>query len=422
MAKSITSEADPIKHGNALSNAILAILALGVTLRFVIFFLSVKSGATFWSTGNDAGAFILLASNLVHHHGLSYAGTPTAFRPPLYPLLISVMMRLAPERWLALLRVLQLASGLVTAWTCGILASRWGGSRVLAVALALWMPTLIFFQPEVGTETFFAMLVVLWLVCLTYAPTESSTWIPPTMGLLAGIATLQRFNGLLLVVIGPLVHFYYLRNWKRAALALAVGIMFVAPWIVRNWIELGWPFFSTETGYAMVVGMLSPTSRTQPGDTEAVVSAIGWFGNEIESNNAPPNLRNEIQLNRKAVSFVIHHWRDMPRSWPSKLAAFCLSWDQWSAISGVSRRGQIVRRAAVLFWWVILCAACFALWRLRRRMPYILFYIGVLIIAHLPLTMSTRVRVPLLDPLICALASCAVTLGAEGSLEEHPDQ
>ena len=409
MREPITCGADPIKCSTVLSKGILVTLAFGVILRFVIFFLSVRSDATFWSTGNDAGAFILLAHNLVNHLGFSYAGVPTAFRPVLYPWLISVMMRLAPERWLELLRALQLVSALITVWACGILASRWGGSRSLAIALALWMPTLVFFQPEVGTEAFCSMFVVLWLVCLTYALTRSSIWIPVAMGVLAGLATLQRFNGALLIVIGPLVQFYYVRNWKRAALTLAIGILFVAPWIARNWIELGSPVFSTETGYAMVVGIVSPTSRTQAGDTEKVLSVIGWFGNQIESNSAPPALRKEVQLNREALSFAIHHWFDMPRTWPTKLAAFCLSWDQWSAISGVPRRGQIVRRAAVLFYWAVLCAAGFALWRLTRRIPYILFYIGVVIIMHLPLTMSTRVRVPLFDPLIAALAACTIT-------------
>jgi hypothetical protein len=410
--KPIACESDPTKQGLALSKAILAFVVLGVIFRLVVFFLSARSGAAFWSSGNDAEAFILLARNVVNHLGLSYAGVPTAFRPPLYPLLISVTMRVAPQRWLILLRILQLVAAFVTAWACGMLASRWGGSRNLGIALALWMPTLNFFQPEVATETFFAMLVVLWLLCLTYSLVASATWAPGLTGVVAGIATLQRFNGLPLVVIGPLVCFYYVRNWRRAALSLAIGMIFVVPWIVRNWIELGRPLFSTETGYAMVVGIVSPTSRNQPGDNAAIRSAIGWFGNDIELNDSPPDLRNEVQLNRVAFAYVIRHWRDIPKSWPTKLAAFCFSWDQWSAISLISRRGQIVRRAGVLFYWIVLCAAGFALFRLWRRMPYILFFIGVVIILHLPLTMSTRVRVPLLDPLICALASCGVVLGA----------
>jgi hypothetical protein len=415
VAQSITGGLHSIYRENALSKAILTILAVGVILRFTIFFLSVRSGPIFWSTGNDAEAFILLAHNLVNHLGFSYAGVPTAFRPVFYPWLISVTMRVSPERWLSLLRALQLASALVTAWTCGILASRWGGSRALAAALALWMPTLIFFQPEVGTETFCAMLVVLWLVCLTYTTTALSTRILVAMGVLAGLATLQRFNASPLIGIGPLVHFYYVRNWKRSALLLAIGMLFAAPWILRNWIELGWPVFSTESGYAMAVGIVSPTSRTQPGDTEAILSAIGWFGSQIESNDAPANLRDEVRLNRRAFLYAIHHWREMPKTWPTKLGAFCLSWDQWSAISGVPRRGQIVRRSAVLFYWVLLSAAVFALWRLWRRMPYILLYIGVFVVLHLPFTMSTRVRVPLFDPLICALAACAVIAGTHES-------
>jgi hypothetical protein len=131
---------------------------------------------------------------------------------------------------------------------------------------------------------------------------------------------------------------------------------------------------------------------------------------DIELNDAPANMRDEITLNRQAMSFTLSHWREIPGTWPTKLAAFWLSWDQWSAISGVSRLGQMVRRASVLFYWVILSAALMAGWRLRRRIPYVIVYAAFLTLLHLPLPMSTRLRVPLLEPVLIALAACAIPM------------
>jgi hypothetical protein len=405
--KLIPRGADLALRTRAASVVILVVMITGIVLRFVVFSLSTRSGIAMWSTGNDASPFILLARNVVDHHGLSYAGTPSAYRPPLYPLLIAVAMRINAQQWLVLVRLLQFFSALLTAWACGKLAQQWGGSRPIAIGLALWMPTLVFFQPEIGTETLAAMMTALWLVCLAYM---RAPWSPALAGAVAGIAALQRFNAAPLILFGPLALLYYLHDWKRSVLALSIGLVILSPWIVRNWLDFGRPIYSTDTGYALAMGIVAPTSRSQPGDTEPLRAAIGWVHQDIESNDAPANMRDEIKLNRQAMSFALRNWRESPRTWPTKLAAFWLSWDQWSAISGVPRLGQMVRRASVFFYWFILCAALAAGWRLRRRIPYVIAYAALLTLLHLPLPMSTRLRVPLLEPVIIALAGCAISM------------
>jgi hypothetical protein len=47
---------------------------------------------------------------------------------------------------------------------------------------------------------------------------------------------------------------------------------------------------------------------------------------------------------------------------------------------------------------------------MRRQIPYIIAYAALLTLLHLPLPMSTRLRVPLLEPVIIALAACAITV------------
>jgi hypothetical protein len=385
---------------------ILVAVIMGILLRVAVFLISSRSGTALWSAGNDESAFILLARNVVNHQGLSFAGKLSAYRPPLYPLLLSVAMRISSHQWLVLIRLLQFFSALLTAWACGELARQWGGSRQISVGLALWMPTLVFFQPEIGTETLAVMMTALWFVCLVYM---RAPWSPALIGVVAGIAALLRFNTAPLIFFGPLVLLYYLRDWKRPCLALSIGVIILSPWIIRNWLDFGRPILSTDTGYAMAVGIIAPTARTQAGDTDATHAAIGWVNQDIESNDAPANMRDEMKLDRQAMSFVLLHWREIPGTWPTKLAAFWLSWDQWSAISGVSRLGQVVRRVSVLIYWVVLCAALVAGWRLWRRIPYIIVYAVLMTLLHLPLPMSTRLRVPLMEPVIIALAACAIS-------------
>lgn len=354
---------------------------------------------SFWGAGSDSGAYLTLAHNLATHAGLSFSGTPTAFRPPLYPLILAGTILLAPAHFLILVRLLQFGATLVTAWACGEMADLLGGSRLDAAALALWMPTLLFFQPEIITETFAVMLTALWFACWLRNDREV------VLGGTAGILALLRFNSVPLVALGPAL-LLYRRQWRAAAVSASVGLVILSPWLMRNWMTFGAPIYSTHTGFALVEGIVSPLGRTQPGETEALVRTLGWTQQSIETN-AARGVRDEIALNRKATHIALSRWREMPHSWGVKLAAFWLSYDQWSDTGGLSQRAKAVRRLGVLFYWFVLALAVVGVARNIRQMWPLLAFAIILTAMHLPLTMNTRLRVPLMEPLLIAAACCA---------------
>lgn len=100
-----TRGSSSIRRGTAASQLISVVVVLGVLLRFAVFLFSARAGIAFWSTGNDSSAFVLLAHNLIDHRRSSIAGTPTAYRPPLHPLLIAVAMRITAHGWLPRKRI-----------------------------------------------------------------------------------------------------------------------------------------------------------------------------------------------------------------------------------------------------------------------------------------------------------------------------
>ncbi len=176
---------------------------LGVVARLAIVILAGNRLTAPWSGVGDVQQYVTLASNLLAGDGFSYAHVPTAFRPPLYPLLLAALMWLSPARWPALLRAVQLAVSLATAWISSRLAARWfgpAGGRIALVA-ALLLPTQLYFTGEILTECTASFLGILFLVHLDDALqfNKPRSWI--LVGLIAGLAALDRFNAAALPLI-----------------------------------------------------------------------------------------------------------------------------------------------------------------------------------------------------------------------------
>jgi len=394
----------PLRQVSAIDVVLIAAIALGLALRFSIFMISAASSdASFFGAGSDASAYITLAHHLVEGRGLSFANVLSASRPPLYPMILAMAMRLSPDRWMAIVRALQLCAAVLTALACGAIASKWGGSRKLAIALALYMPTMVFFQSEIITETLAMMLTALWFLMLTFG--ARGFWKAVVIGILAGLAALLRFNALPFVFFGPGIVAYYLRDWRRAAIILSVGLLVISPWIVRNWRVFGQPLWSTHSGISLAEAAISPLGRSQAGEALALKGQLGWVIQDFESDNAPAWLRDEVARDRDAKRFGLAHWRENVRNVPIKLAAWLFSWEQWSQTTALPLRGRVVRRIGVAAYWCVLGAAILGGYRIRKRIPHVLIYVVFMTAIHLPLNMSTRLRTSLLEPVIICLAA-----------------
>jgi hypothetical protein len=161
---------------------------------------------TFLSGGSDAPAYALLASNLLHHRGYTYAGEPTAFRPPGYPVFLALMTLIFGRFYIAATRFVQFLVCIATAWIGGRAAKILFGGPAgdMAFLLGLVVPTQLFASAQILSEclaTFFVSIFLYYLVRELKSPAARNEI---GMGLSTVIDAYVRFNGAALAVIGGL--------------------------------------------------------------------------------------------------------------------------------------------------------------------------------------------------------------------------
>jgi len=172
--------------------------SLGVIARLGIAILAGNRLTAPWSGVGDVQQYVALASNVLAGDGFSYAHAPTAFRPPLYPLLLAALMWLSPDHWPAMLRAVQFVVSLATAWISFRLAARWfgpAGGRIALVA-ALLLPTQLYFTGKILTECTASLLGILFLAYLDDALQfdKPRSWM--LLGSIAGAAALEPLTPL----------------------------------------------------------------------------------------------------------------------------------------------------------------------------------------------------------------------------------
>jgi len=405
-----------------LAGYVFAVIVFaGVLLRLLVVILPGDGMRTPWGGGGDTAAYVLLAQNIASGKGYAYAGWPTAYRPPVYPLALAGLLRVFGTHALSVLRGLQFCAGLLVAYFCAEMAERIFGKQAKRVALliALFCPTLVFMTGEILSETaatlctaaFFYLLVRYW---------QNPSWIVLSgAAVIAGISTLVRFNMALfgiVLVAAILLRKPNLSTGRSVAVAVLLPVLVVTPWLVRNFIAFhGALLLSTESGPTAVMGILAPQGRAMPGDSERLYSNLGWLPpNDIETNDASRNrLPSEAILNRKAWGVAFGLWKNA--GWKlvpltlKKFSYFWLSTDQLLSTESFRRIVRIARAGGVAIYWGLLTLA-FAGWlHVRARIPaaahLFLFYCVLATVLHAPFNMNTRLRVPLIDPLLPVLAS-----------------
>ncbi|WP_347246618.1 glycosyltransferase family 39 protein [Thermogutta sp.] len=179
----ISTTRRPFASGQLLPACALAVL-LG---RLVV--LVVPGALT-----TDPDSYQHVARELVTRGSFSVDGRATAYRPPLYPLLLAGIQACCDGFWRVGVGALHLMMGWATALCAGILAGRVNGLRaaVLAVLLAGLDPLLLHSSRLVMTETqsaFLAVLVV-WFASRVANRPSGPAWL--ALGLLLGACALTR--------------------------------------------------------------------------------------------------------------------------------------------------------------------------------------------------------------------------------------
>jgi 4-amino-4-deoxy-L-arabinose transferase-like glycosyltransferase len=200
---------------------------------------------------DDPDNYLPMARSLASGRGFAFKGRPTAYRPPLYPLLLVPAVSLDEwERWGIALLHLGLGAG--TVWMTAAAARRFGfsGRRTMAAALiAALDPVLAWQCRSVMTETPAAFLVAAALAGLSTGGRRGAILGGLGFGL-AGLCRPSLLAGAALTVLAGLAAppgRLSERLLRSALLTLTITLV-LSPWMIRNLLILGDPIWTTTHG------------------------------------------------------------------------------------------------------------------------------------------------------------------------------
>ena len=386
---------------------VVGILALALVLRLGLALLHDAPPLT-----GDAADFARHARTLADFEqypvsDIAPSGGATAFRPPGYPIALSLLYEVGfaddgPRAAGALLGTVAVALlGLCALWLFG------PRPAVAAMAIAAIFPPLIMVSAATLGETLFIVFVLGSLACALAARREPErlAWIAAA-GALAGAASLTRTNGLVLLI--PLL---FAVPRRRLVVLLAAALVIV-PWTIRSSSELD--------------GIVLTT--TQPGFTLA-----GAYNDEAESDDEfpaawrPPIMdpydtilrtsrdADEAQLEREfrseALGFAADHPLYPPRVvYQASVRMLNLADPELERISareaGVGDGWVTANRWSI--WALAVLAAAGAATAAARAAPRWLWLFPLLLWLGVAIAIgATRYRTPV-DPFLILLAALAV--------------
>ncbi len=216
-----------------------------------------------WVPRSDASQYVGLARSLAAGDG--FASTfpggllhPTAFRPPLYPTLLSIPTRVFGPDVLWPGRLLAIVIGLGVIALTVTYARRIAGDRaglVAGLAVAV-LPSLVANDTITMTESLGLLLVLGILLALLDDRAVMA-------GVLTGLLCLTRPNAYLVLVVVVVVVWRSV-GWRRATLAAGLCLLVVAPWVVRNAVQVGTTRIVTSDGFTLAA-MYGPPAQESGG-------------------------------------------------------------------------------------------------------------------------------------------------------------
>jgi len=201
----------------------------------------------------DATAYHLLANNLADGRRyirpfdfrILHVSRPTAEYPPLFPALLAVPSFLGAKSVDAQ-RIFLCFVGTGTVVLVGFLGRRVGGPLVgvIAAAIAAVYPMLFLGEAVLMAESVYVLLATAALL-LAYRAADTPTPLRfAALGLVIGLSGLARAEGLFFAVVLVIPLAFGLRSLatKRrailAGIAVAVAVVVVVPWTIRNAVRL----------------------------------------------------------------------------------------------------------------------------------------------------------------------------------------
>ena len=236
--------------------AVVAVLLLVAAFGLRAGYMALTPG---YEIVHDARDYDWHARSVANGDGFSkgITGKPTAFRPPGYVYLLggayrvfgvqnaSDAERIRIARWLGVI-----LGTLGVALTGAIAARLWGrrpGLAALALA-AVYVPAILVSEALMSEQLFVVLMLAALLTVLSPSPHRYR--VAALAGLLGGLAVLTRANGAILLL--PLAFAVWRGSVGPPAVLVAVALLTVTPWTIRNERELGaFVPVTTQLGWAL---------------------------------------------------------------------------------------------------------------------------------------------------------------------------
>ena len=281
---------------------------------------------------DDPDGYLRLARSLLDGQGLRINGLLTAYRPPLYPILLAPWVRLGDGPHLpAYLAAFHLILGLLTVGLVADSARRWGLPRPacwIAAAITALDPVLVVQTRALMTETLAACLVAVSIWGCTLRGDRGAL----AGGLGFGLAALCRPSLLPAAGLTALAGLFDGPGKRGDRLAwsltlVVATLLVVCPWAIRNARIWGEPIWTTTHGGYTLALANNPAyyADVLHGPPDAVWSGPhqdAWINsiNAATAGLAEPD--SDRLLRSQAIVFARAHPADFARASLSRLGRF----------------------------------------------------------------------------------------------------
>ena len=355
-------------------------------------------------------------------------GEPSAWTQPLYGFFLVPFYWIFGRHW-PVVGLAQIAVAVGTAFLVYEIGRRVLSERaaVLAATLATLNPYLVWHDVHVNRELV-DQLVAAALVLLTLVAAERrSLRLAAVAGLVAGLAILGNTR----LVLVPLVVAAYLL-WRRAgvaaaALVLAAAALAVAPWVVRNRVQVGcyalttdaaalWKANNLETYHVLASGHWIDDVRLLPGH-----SFTPEFGRDEYRATGKKVHVDECALMRFYRGRTTDFWRDHPGA-KAKLAgqAARMLWDPRPTRTATEAGGAVRRWVQPVYASILYALGLFGLTLVARRFAVLaIALLAYQTLAAMVFVGATRYRVSW-DFLVALLAAAGLARLVSFAREGRP--
>jgi Dolichyl-phosphate-mannose-protein mannosyltransferase len=359
--------------------AVLTGFALGVRLAYVAIFLR------HYRPNSDANQYTQLATAFAHGHGLSdefpfWFMHPSAFRPPLYPILLGLIYRVSGDRLLVGM-LANVAIGAAVVALIAALAARVGGRRVAIASgvVAAVAPPLLFNDGVTLSEPLSLLLLLAAVIFLLDGRDVGAA-------VATGLLMLTRPSAQALVIVFAIwmVRSY---GWRRALRFVLIAGVVVAPWVARNYVQLGSPTLVTSNGFNLAASY-SPLALDNYGFADPFLSP--------EMQNLRYQHFTEPDIDATFRRYAIDQAREHPHAIPWHVKQSAQSWLELSkkrneSADKLDGRPIPFRRATLPFFFITFVLGVIGLWLGRRRVATRL---AVLTAAYFWATSAVTVTAP----------------------------